>query len=289
MKNTMVDVYYSEAHKAHLSDEMHPENPLRVENIMATLRPSLGTGIHVHVFDDKGLPTKVTKKWLLSDGDTYVTDQTNAVLETSRLMIAAAVSHNNHVSFVLCRPPGHHASPGRVSGFCHENNAWYAVTQLVGRGVRNICIYDMDAHHGDGTEVCVRANTASEYAGVRFVSTHAYGAGIYPGSGAASKDEKVLNLPLRRGTGVSAYMRVFRNDVLPFIGKPEILIVSAGYDAHENDPMQLLKLKTSTYGAIAEGLKDLGVPVLFLLEGGYNTMVLGACVMDTIHPWLFTN
>ena len=287
----MVDIYYSEAHKAHLSEEWHPENPLRVENIIATLTPSIGKGMQLHLFDDNGLPKKALsgRKWLLTDGDTYVTEHTPAVLETTREMIAAAVSNigENPVSFVLCRPPGHHASPDVVSGFCHENNAWYAVTQLVGQGLRNICIYDMDVHHGDGTEACVRASADSKYAGVRFVSTHAFGAGIFPGTGAACNDGKVLNLPMRRGTGVSAYMRIFRNDVLPFIGKPEILIVSAGYDAHEEDPMQLMKLKTSTYGDIAEALKELNVPILFLLEGGYNTATLGECVKETIRPWLY--
>jgi acetoin utilization deacetylase AcuC-like enzyme len=95
-----------------------------------------------------------------------------------------------------------------------------------------------------------------------------------------------MNLPLPRRTGSSAYLRVLRNDVLPFIGKPDVLIVSAGYDTHAADPMKLMNLKTETYGEIGRLLKDVGCPTLFLLEGGYNTTVLGECVVETLTPWL---
>jgi acetoin utilization deacetylase AcuC-like enzyme len=80
-------------------------------------------------------------------------------------------------------------------------------------------------------------------------------------------------------------MKCFREEVLPFIGKPEVLIVSAGYDAHQDDPMKLMNLTTNTYRHISEELKNIGSPILFLLEGGYNPGVLADCVFASLQPW----
>jgi acetoin utilization deacetylase AcuC-like enzyme len=278
-----VHLYYSKAHKAHAWIDAHPENPLRVENILAALIPAIEKGAAVlHTFRETSVLSPGTgRAWMLDEhGDTYATDGTEDVLLTTKEMIAASVNDGAKCSFVLCRPPGHHAST-RPGGFCHQNNAWFAATEFMKKGLKNICIYDMDAHHGDGTEACVRAVSA----GVRFVSTHAFGKGIYPGTGAASRDDCVLNLPLLKKASASSFMRVLRNDVLPFIGKPDVLIVSAGYDTHAQDPMKLMNLKTQTYGDIGLALKGIGCPVLFLLEGGYNTAILGECVVETLTPW----
>jgi len=278
-----VHLYYSKAHQAHAWIDAHPENPLRVENIMAALTPAVKKGAAVlHTFRETSvIGLGPGRAWMLDEyGDTYATDGTADVLLTTKEMIVTAVADGAGCSFVLCRPPGHHASM-RPGGFCHENNAWFAATEFLKKGLTNICIYDMDAHHGDGTEACVRAGGSS----VRFVSTHAFGKGVYPGTGAASRDNLVLNVPLTKRTGPSGFLRVLRNDVLPFIGTPDVLIVSAGYDTHAQDPMKLMNLKTKTYGEIGTLLKGLGCPVLFLLEGGYNASILGNCVVETLAPW----
>jgi len=282
-KSKMANIYYSAAHRAHAWRAAHPENPLRVETIMEALKPVIENGLaRLHTFRPSSA-VEGSAAWMLDEyGDTYATNGTADVLLVTKEMISTAVKDGNKCSFVLCRPPGHHAS-FRPSGFCHENNAWFAATELKKKGFKDICIFDMDAHHGDGTEACVRGGS-----GVRFVSTHAYGKGIYPGTGAACAEKRVLNLPLPRRTGSSAYLRVLRNDVLPFIGKPDALIVSAGYDTHGQDPMKLMNLKTETYGEIGRLLKGVGCPTLFLLEGGYNTNVLGECVVETLTPWLLS-
>lgn len=281
----MAHIYYSKAHQAHAWTEPHPENPLRVENIMDALKPAIQSGAAtLHTFRDCLVTEGEERTWMLADGDTYVTNGTNDVLLVTKEMIAAAVAGFRPCSFVLCRPPGHHASAG-PSGFCHENNAWFAVTELVKKGLKNICIFDMDAHHGDGTEACLRTS-GPEYEGVRFVSTHAYGKGIYPGTGAKCAERAVMNVPLSRKTGHTGYLDVLVNEVIPFIGKPDVLIVSAGYDTHTLDPMKLMNLKTETYGEIGSALKEIGCPILFLLEGGYNTSILGECVVETLMPWL---
>lgn len=280
-------IYHSSAHIGHVCPHSHPEDPQRVISIVRKLLEC--TKKFVFRTFASGPECEFKGEWSMIDGDTYVTNATPAVLQTSRNMIRDAVADivgGAHCGFVLCRPPGHHASVDKPGGFCLENNAWYAVERLVSRGVRNICIYDFDVHHGDGTERCVRAATAPQYNQVRFVSTHAYGKGIFPGTGAASRDSKVLNIPLKRGTGVTPYMKCFREEVLPFIAKPEVLIVSAGYDAHQDDPMKLMNLTTDTYRYISEELKNIGSPILFLLEGGYNPDVLAKCVFASLQPWL---
>lgn len=279
----MAHIYYSPAHLRHAWITPHPENPMRVESIMEALKPAIQSGdATLHTFG-KCKSYRVGRSWMLEDGDTYLTDGTSDVLLKTKEMIAAAVLNRENCSFVLCRPPGHHAAatPG---GFCHENNAWFAAKGYVKQGLKNVCIFDMDAHHGDGTEACVRGG-GNEYDGVRFVSMHAYGKGIYPGTGAACFERRILNLPLSKRTGPSGYLRVLRSDVIPFIGNPDILIVSAGYDTHCLDPMKLMNLNTQTYGHIGSMLKAIGCPILFLLEGGYNSAILGECVVETLNPF----
>jgi acetoin utilization deacetylase AcuC-like enzyme len=286
-----VNVFYSPVHRAHFHNKYHPEQPLRVENAVNFLKKY--ENINFYTFEDTNIDTRV-QKWSMINGDTYVTNKTPAVLEITKTMIRKATeqlicSNSIDCCFVLCRPPGHHASLNKQGGFCHENNAWYAVTQFINSGLRNICIYDFDAHHGDGTELCVQMATERKYSNVRFISTHAFGADIFPGTGSESNDYRICNIPLASKTGHSSYMRIFRNDVLPFIGNPEILIVSAGYDAHKDDPMKLLQLETQTYESISTYLKALNIPVLFLLEGGYNTDIIGSCVYHSLLPWLNNN
>jgi acetoin utilization deacetylase AcuC-like enzyme len=285
----MVLIYYSKAHLNHKCNEPHPENPSRVENIIHALTPYFqNERAELLTFRDT-VSNVPRSSWMLSDGDTYVTESTSDVLLVTKEMILAAVGKmadgTNRCGFVLCRPPGHHAAAS-PSGYCHENNAWTATTECVRLGFRNIAIFDMDAHHGDGTEALVRSATEPAYAGVRFVSTHAHGKGIYPGTGAACVEPRILNLPLPKGTAAGGYLRTFRADVLPFIGNPDVLIVSAGYDTHEKDPMKLMNLQTETYNLIGHMLKGIGCRVLFLLEGGYNVEVLGECVVETLLPWL---
>jgi acetoin utilization deacetylase AcuC-like enzyme len=210
-------------------------------------------------------------------------------------MLASAVhdiSKGARCTYVLARPPGHHASEGIESGFCFENNVWTAVESLLALGKRRISIYDWDVHHGDGTERCFRAaldRDAAKYDDIRFVSSHAYGRGIYPGTGAASADKHIINLPFKKGTGAGEFLAAFSKTTLPFMsscGSCDVLIVSAGYDGHREDPMELMKLETTTYSIMSRYFMDLGVPVLFILEGGYNPKVLGECVRETLLQWL---
>jgi acetoin utilization deacetylase AcuC-like enzyme len=293
-------VYYNPWHIFHASKTVHPESPDRIKGIMTALDVFLKAGAaHLRTFthadfkpfDDD--PEKEVDDWVTEDGDNYRTKYTDSILKISREMLVAAVDdiclRGLHCGFVLNRPPGHHASEGVESGFCFENNVWTAVEALLGHGKRRISIYDWDVHHGDGTERCFRAalkKDAAKYDNIRFVSTHAYGRGIYPGSGAASSDKHILNIPLKKGTLPDTFLNEFETAVFPFVRDCEILIISAGFDAHKEDPMGLMKLETSTYGTMSRRFAGLGVPVLFILEGGYNPKILGDCARETLLQWM---
>jgi len=227
--------------------------------------------------------------WTMADGDTYETPYTPDILRVSEHMIRDAVSDittgRTGAAFVLCRPPGHHAAEG-PAGFCHRNNVWTAVQALRDRGVNNVSIYDWDAHHGDGTQKLVEHYNLP---GVRFASSHAFGPGVYPYSGKAEQTHNVLNVPLPVDTRSDVLLKQFDKKIMPFLmdeGRPDVLIISAGYDGHIDDPMRLLRFETWMYEILGAKLKDTGIPVLFLLEGGYNPAALAASVDATLKPWI---
>jgi acetoin utilization deacetylase AcuC-like enzyme len=156
-------------------------------------------------------------------------------------------------------------------------------------GKYKIGIYDWDVHHGDGTEHNIERASGPEYDSIRFVSTHAYGHGIFPGTGAYKKTQRILDLPLPKKTSGSMFFTTFKNEVVPFLktgGDLDILIVSAGYDAHRNDPMELMRLETEIYGHMAKTFQSFHVPILFLLEGGYSPSALADSVLETLKPFM---
>jgi acetoin utilization deacetylase AcuC-like enzyme len=293
-------VYYNPWHIFHsLGGRMHPENPKRIKGIIEALDTFIkADAIVMKTFSHEDFkpfeedPEKPADMWCEDDGDNYRTRYTDSILKISRNMLAAAVediSKGARCTYVLTRPPGHHASDGIESGFCFENNVWTAVEALLAGGKRRISIYDWDVHHGDGTERCFRAaleRDGSKYDDIRFVSSHAYGRGIYPGTGAASADKHIINLPFKKGTDSGKFLDAFKETTLPFVRDCEILIVSAGYDGHRLDPMGMMNLENATYSSMSKRFKDLGVPVLFILEGGYNPEVLGECVRETLMQWM---
>ena len=275
---------------------MHPESPERVEAILA----ALPAGVDLRIWRSP-LPAEVRsavdkkgQAWSKTlDADTYKTAATPFLLERGRELLNAAVdavlTGETNRGFALIRPPGHHAGPLNIpTGFCHQNNLWHCAERFYAAGKTQIAMLDWDVHHGDGTEA-ILAHKGAAYPGIRFCSIHAFGPGIYPGTGAASRSDTILNLPLPRGCGPVSFLRSFRTEALPYLlekGKPDVILVSAGYDAHKDDPMGYMRLEDDTYAAMSEDLKGIGCPVLFVLEGGYNTAALGRSVAATIRPWL---
>ncbi len=287
-------LYYNKSHVFHTPTGHHPECPERVEAIVRQIAPHVESGrvnLKTFHFDISEYAEHPVPSWTLADGDTYETPHTKDILRVSEHMIQEAVkdlsTNRTQMSFVLCRPPGHHAADG-PNGFCHQNNAWTAVKLLRARGFRKISIYDWDAHHGDGTQKLVESNN---YNGVRFASSHAFGPGVYPHSGAKSETHNVLNVPLPVDTRSDDLLNKFDKQILPFLTSsesPDVFIVSAGYDGHVDDPMRLLRFETWVYEIMSDKLKQLDIPVLFLLEGGYNPAALAQCVEATLVPWMRT-
>lgn len=223
--------------------------------------------------------------WL--DADTYIGPRSmdsarlaaGATVEAARAVIAG----DAEVAFAVVRPPGHHASASTGSGFCLLNNVAIAAAALrASTGARRIAIVDFDVHHGNGTQAIFDADPELCYA-----STHQ--APFYPGTGAehetglgAAAGTK-HNVPLGAGSGDVAFLGAWRERLLPAIEAfgPAAILVSAGFDAHRDDPLALLEVTNDGYRALGESLGALAgriglAGVALTLEGGYDLDVLRA-------------
>ncbi|MQL71115.1 hypothetical protein Taro_003491 [Colocasia esculenta] len=202
-------------------------------------------------------------------------------------------SLNPPIGFALVRPPGHHAIPEGPMGFCVFGNIAVAAryAQEV-HGLKRVFIIDFDVHHGNGT-----CDAFYDDPDIFFISTHQ--AGSYPGTGKieqvgkGSGEGTTLNLPLPGGSGDNIMRAVFDEIIAPSAQrfKPDIILVSAGYDAHVLDPLAGLQFTTSTYYMLASNIKELakvlcGGRCVFFLEGGYNLQSLSYSVADTFYALL---
>lgn len=223
-----------------------------------------------------------------SDPDTVVSPRSYAV---ALLAVNAWLDGVDQVlktekpAFVLARPPGHHALSQRSMGFCIFSNA--AITAFYGLnqpGVDRVAILDWDVHHGNGTQAIVETNPNIAYCSLH-ESPH------YPGTGAAherGKYDNVLNLPLAPGSTLNEYRPRFEQQILPFLRdfQPDLLIVSAGYDATNADPLAHMALHPQDYGIFTDYCLQLTSKVLFGLEGGYDYEALAQSVVKTVERCL---
>jgi acetoin utilization deacetylase AcuC-like enzyme len=188
-------------------------------------------------------------------------------------------------AFAMLRPPGHHAERDAAMGFCLFNNVAIVARYLRQQyGLDKIAIVDWDVHHGNGTQ-----HSFEEDAGVLYISLHQYP--FYPGTGAASETGvgpgvgATVNCPLPAGSDDALYVRTFRDTVMPALRafKPQCVLVSAGFDAHADDPLAAMQLSAPVYGWMTGQLKEIadsfsGGRLLSVLEGGYHLQRLGECV-----------
>jgi acetoin utilization deacetylase AcuC-like enzyme len=206
-----------------------------------------------------------TRGWI--DADTICTEST---YEAALLAAGAAIEAVRRSGFALARPPGHHAEHERPMGFCLFDNvaiaARWAQAEL---GLERVAIVDWDVHHGNGTQDVVSGDDS-----ILFVSLHQWP--LYPGTGGPDEQaQNLLNIPLPAGTGDRGYFESWET-VARAVGRfePDLLLVSAGFDAHVDDPLADMELTAAGFRELARRAGQLAPRVAAVLEGGYNLHTL---------------
>jgi acetoin utilization deacetylase AcuC-like enzyme len=206
-----------------------------------------------------------------------------AVRAVDALLAGAA-----EVAFCGLRPPGHHAESARAMGFCIFNNIAIAARHaLDSRGIERVLVLDWDVHHGNGTNDIFHATDAVLYASIHQSPLYP-GTGPLSDSGSAAGKGYTVNLPVPPGSGHDEWLSLVTHVVVPVARsyRPQLLLVSAGFDAHRDDPLANCLLIEQTYAAMAAAMRQLSVeleaPLGFVLEGGYDLRALSASVIAVL-------
>jgi len=304
-KSALVAFVFHEDCLGHSNGAGHPERPERIAAIrdhlkrhglldrLLVVRPepcSIDLIARVHTREYiESIRRACERAPVQLDPDTAVSSGSwNAALLSAGGAVAACdavVSGTARAAFVCTRPPGHHAESDRAMGFCLFNNIAVAARHLQDRHrLGRVLIVDWDVHHGNGTQHMFEDDDS-----VFYFSTHQYP--FYPGTGSARESGTgrgaghTLNYPMLAGSGDEEYIQVFREVLRPEIDRvqPEAILISAGFDAHRDDPLAGMAVTEKGYAAMTTILKEAADRhcdgrIVSLLEGGYNLEALGASV-----------
>ncbi len=283
----------------HDPGDYHPESPARLRAVLEALAVPEFAGlerreapaaeiddiarVHPRRFVERMLAAVPSSGHVGIDADTVLSPESGrAALCAAGAVIAAVdavVAGEADTAFCAVRPPGHHAEPNRAMGFCLFNNiAIGALRARETHGLARIAVVDFDVHHGNGTQ----ARFADD-ASLLYASTHQFP--LYPGTGRASETGvgNIVNVPLAPLAGSQQFRLGVSREILPALDafRPEMVLISAGFDAHRSDPLAQLLLDESDYTWVTEELMEIarkhaGGRVVSTLEGGYDLAALGA-------------
>ncbi len=252
----------------------HPERPTRVEKTVSWLKeanPSWSWGsiesapIEALLRAHPETHLERLQEPRMFDADTaYFED----IFDISRLgtggaLAAMSAALEGNKAFSLMRPPGHHAESEKAMGFCYLNHIAIAVFEALASGIDRVAVWDFDAHHGNGTEAILEGVERTLY-----VSVHQHP--CYPGTGLRSRGN-VVNFPVPPGTPSETHMGALEDswsETLAF--KPSLILVSAGFDAYEADPLTEMRLGIEDYRSLGAWIERSNIPAAAILEGGYS-------------------
>ncbi len=255
----------------------HPERPERITRTLARLRSQTelrltwgapakvepGALLRAHTVDHVRRVSEAVEDF---DGDTpaHRGIMDHALRGVGGALEAMAAARRGQPAFSVLRPPGHHATRTRAMGFCYFSTMAIAALEALDSGVRRVGVFDFDVHHGNGTEAVLAGHK-----GAYFASVHQHP--CYPGTGTADVADNCFNHPVAPQFPRMEYRKTLSRALERLMaGKPELVGVSAGFDAYARDPIAHETLEAEDFHWLGKEIRKLGVPVFGILEGGYS-------------------
>ena len=294
-------IFYHDIFQKHLVPEGHPEKPDRIVTLNNMISKmflknkqkikrrkiySYLKKVHSEQYLNMLYKLDPMDDLIQIDPDTYFSKNTLEAAETAVSGILDAIDfvmqkEDSH-SFICSRPPGHHAEPEKAMGFCIFSNAAIGAKYAVDKyKLKKVAVLDFDVHHGNGTESFFKNNNKN------FVFASSHEMPLFPGTGHKNEFEyeNIINEPLEANTKGSEFLNIWKNEILPKVKKhsPELIIISAGFDAHEDDPLSSVKLRSKDYKILTDIIVQFAKDnckgrIVSILEGGYNLKALNEAV-----------